>query len=75
MQADAPDEDRAGVLSLVALLFRLAFVAAGPPIGVLVDRIGIETALCVLAMVFTVIGFAALGLFLRVYPSGRAPGI
>jgi catechol 2,3-dioxygenase-like lactoylglutathione lyase family enzyme len=40
VKADAPDEDRAGVLSLVALLFRLAFVAAGPPIGVLVDRVG-----------------------------------
>lgn len=75
MQADAPDEDRAGVLSLVVLLFRLAFVAAGPPIGALVDRLGVETALSVLAVLFTVVAFAALGLFVRVHPSGRAPGI
>jgi len=43
MQADAPTRI-AGVLSLVVLLFGPAFVAAGPPIGALVDRIGIETA-------------------------------
>jgi MFS family permease len=74
MQADAPDEDRAGVLSLVALLFRLAFVVAGPPIGALVDRAGMETALAVLAVVFTVIGLAALALFLHAYRIGRGVG-
>ena len=56
-------------------MFRLAFVAAGPPIGVLVDRVGIETALAVLAVVFTVIAFAALGLFVHVHRSGRPPEI
>ena len=71
MQADAPDEDRAGVLSLLALLFRLAFVAAGPPIGALVDRLGMETALGVLAAAFTVAGATALVLFLRAH---RIPG-
>jgi MFS family permease len=74
MQADAPDEDRAGVLSLVVLLFRLAFVAAGPPIGALVDRIGIDAALAVLAVVFTVIAFAALALFLHAHRIGRGAG-
>ena len=65
MQADAPDEDRAGVLSLVTLLFRLAFVAAGPPIGALVDRAGIEMALALLASVFTAVCLAAFVLFDR----------
>jgi MFS family permease len=71
MQADAPDEDRAGVLSLLALLFRLAFVAAGPPIGALVDRAGMETALGVLAVGFTATSVTALVLFLRAH---RIPG-
>jgi hypothetical protein len=74
MQADAPDEDRAGVLSLVALLFRLAFVAAGPPIGALVDRVGMETALGVLAVGFTGLGLTALVLFLRAHRSLGAAG-
>src|SRR5262249_21249208 len=71
MQADAPDEDRAGVLSLLALLFRLAFVAAGPPIGALVDRLGMDAALGVLAVGFTVTGATALVFFLRAH---RIPG-
>ncbi len=49
MQHDAPPEDRASVLSIATLLFRLSFVVAGPPIGALVDRLGMETALGALA--------------------------
>jgi hypothetical protein len=67
MQADAPDADRAGVLSLLALLFRLAFVAAGPPIGALVDRAGMDAALGVLAVGFTATSVTALALFLRAH--------
>ena len=74
MQADAPDEDRASVLSLVALVFRLAFVVAGPPIGVLVDRAGLETALAVLALVFTALGVAALALFAHAHRIERGAG-
>jgi hypothetical protein len=65
MQEDAPAEDRASVLSLAALLFRLAFVVVGPPIGALVDRAGLPIALGVLAVVFTVAGLAALAAFAR----------
>ena len=49
MQHDAPPEDRASVLSIATLLFRLSFVVAGPPIGALVDRLGMESALGALA--------------------------
>ena len=49
MQHDAPPEDRASVLSIATLMFRLSFVIAGPPIGVLVDRAGMETAFGLLA--------------------------
>ena len=50
MQEDAPPEDRASVLSIATLLFRLSFVVAGPPIGILVDRAGMQAALGALAV-------------------------
>ena len=65
MQADAPSEDRASVLSLAALLFRLAFVVAGPPIGALVDHAGMRIAFAVLAVVFTAASLVGLGVFAR----------
>jgi len=71
MQEDAPGEDRASVLSLAALLFRLAFVVAGPPIGALVDRAGMEAALAVLAVGFTAAGLVALAMFARAHGNPR----
>src|SRR5499426_3773776 len=50
MQQDAPPEDRASVLSIATLVFRLSFVVAGPPIGALVDHAGMEAALGALAI-------------------------
>ena len=70
MQEDAPDADRASVLSLAALLFRLAFFGVGPPVGALVDRAGMEAALVVLAGVFGATGLAALVLFNRAHGHG-----
>jgi MFS family permease len=67
MQEDAPPEDRASVLSLAALLFRLSFVVAGPPIGALVDRAGMDTALTVLAIAFTTASLLALTTFTRAH--------
>jgi hypothetical protein len=49
----------------------LAFVPAGPPLGVLVDRAGLESSLAVLAALFTALGFAALGPFLHAHRHGR----
>jgi hypothetical protein len=63
MQQDAPPEDRASVLSIATLVFRLSFVVAGPPIGALVDRLGMETALGVLAVVLGVPAFLSLRAF------------
>ena len=56
-------EDRASVLSIATLVFRLSFVVAGPPIGALVDRLGMETALGVLAVVLGVPAFLGLRAF------------
>ena len=72
MQEDAPGEDRAAVLSLSQLAFRLAFVITGPPIGVLADRAGLHAALVVLAVAMTALAGAALVAFLRADASARA---
>jgi MFS family permease len=63
MQQDAPPEDRASVLSIATLVFRLSFVVAGPPIGAMVDRLGMETALGVLAMLLGALAFLAFRTF------------
>jgi predicted MFS family arabinose efflux permease len=63
MQQDAPPEDRASVLSIATLVFRLSFVVAGPPIGAMVDRLGMETALGVLAAVLGALAFLAFRTF------------
>jgi MFS family permease len=67
MQQDAPAEDRASVLSIAALLFRMSFVIVGPPIGALVDRAGMETALGVLAVVLGPLGLLAFSVFSRAH--------
>ena len=63
LQADAPAEDRASVLSLNALLFRLAAVVVLPPVGALVDRWGLENVLQLLALLIGVTAFPAWALF------------
>jgi hypothetical protein len=75
MQEDAPPEDRASVLSLAALLFRLAFVLTGPPIGALVDHLGLDAALGVLAVVFAAAAGGALAAFGRAHGAPRSPGV
>jgi MFS family permease len=67
LQEEAPPDDRASVLSLAGLLFRLAFVVAGPPIGALVDRVGLDAAFAVLAVAFTAASLAALFAFARAH--------
>jgi predicted MFS family arabinose efflux permease len=70
MQEDAPADDRASVLSLAALLFRLAFVVTGPPIGALVDRAGLSTALGAMAVLFTAGSLVAWAAFARAHRGG-----
>lgn len=67
IQADAPDEDRASVLSLNALCFRLAFVGCGPAVGALADRIGLEPALGVLAVAVALVSAGVLAAFTRAH--------
>jgi predicted MFS family arabinose efflux permease len=67
LQADAPPEDRASVLSLNALLFRLAAVVVLPPIGMLADHLGLEAALGVLAAASAGAAVAAWAAFSRAH--------
>jgi hypothetical protein len=67
LQADAPPEDRASILSLNMLLFRLAAVVALPPVGALADRIGIEPTLVVLSCVSLTVALAAWAAFARAH--------
>ena len=67
MQQDALAEDRASVLSIAALVFRLAFVVAGPAIGALVDRARMETALGLLAVKFGAVARLAFAAFSRAH--------
>jgi predicted MFS family arabinose efflux permease len=71
IQADALDEDRASVLSLNALCFRLAFVGCGPAAGALADRIGLESALGVIGVAVAVTSGVALAAFARAHGNGR----
>ena len=72
LQRDAPASDRASVLSLNALLFRLGFVLIGPPIGVLVDHLGLDTSLILLGIVFASTALAALAAFRRAHAATRS---
>ncbi len=51
------------MLSLAALLFRLSFVLAGPPIGAL----GMDAVFAVLAVVFTAAALTALFVFVHAH--------
>ena len=67
LQSDAPAEDRASVLSLNVLLFRLAAVVIMPPVGAFADRVGIETTLGVLSALSLAGGLAAWTAFARAH--------
>lgn len=73
LQEDAPGADRATVLSLNALLFRLSFVLCGPAIGRLVDWVGLERALGLLAAGFGLAALAAYGAFARAHGAPSTP--
>jgi hypothetical protein len=67
LQHDAPAEHRASVLSINALLFRLSFVLVGPPVGRLVDHVGLSAALLLLGIGFSAVPLTALAVFRRAH--------
>jgi hypothetical protein len=67
LQEDAPSGDRASVLSLNALLFRVAFTVFGPPVGMLVETVGMAAALGIVGSALTALALAAWMVFRRAH--------
>ena len=67
LQADTPPEDRASVLSLNALLFRLAAVVVLPPVGALGDHLGLERVLGLLSVLSPALALLAWIAFARAH--------
>ena len=65
IQQEIPSANRAGILSLQSLAFRLSFVCTGPVVGMLADRVGVQRTFLLLCFVFAVVLPPAAWLFLR----------
>ena len=65
LQHDAPPEDRATVMSLAAMGFRLCFVVVGPLIGLLLLRVSLASALAVIGAGLFALAVLALVAFER----------
>jgi MFS family permease len=64
-QQEIPSANRAGILSLGSLAFRLGFVCTGPAVGMLADRVGVQQTFLLVGFGFAVILPPAAWLFLR----------
>lgn len=60
-----PSANRAGILSLQSLCFRLSFVCTGPLIGMLADQVGVQRTLLLLGVAFALLLPPVTWLFLR----------
>lgn len=67
LQRDSVRDNRASILSLKSLGFRLLFVLTGPPVGWLADRVGLSLALVIVGLVL----FAVLSLLGRSFLATR----
>jgi len=70
-QKECPSANRAGILSLQSLCFRLLFVCTGPLVGMLADRAGVSSAFLYLLFPFLVVLPPLTGLFIRNLPKGK----
>jgi MFS family permease len=66
--------NRASILSLQSLAFRVAFVATGPLVGMSADHLGLRPTFSLLAGLFAVVLLPAAWLFLRTLPA-RTEGV
>jgi len=67
-QKECPSANRAGILSLQSLCFRLLFVCSGPLVGMLADRAGVQQAFHYLLYAFLICLPPLTFLFLRNLP-------
>jgi len=70
-QKECPSANRAGILSLQSLCFRLLFVCTGPLVGMLADRGGVDQAFTYLLYAFLLLLPPLAWLFLRTLPQDR----
>lgn len=71
LQHDAPAEDRATVMSLAAMAFRVCFVVLGPLIGLLLVRVTLATALAILGAGLFAVSVLAFAVFDRAHHRSR----
>jgi len=64
-QQQIPSSNRAGILSLQSLCFRICFVATGPLIGMLADQVGVQKTFLWIGAGFALALPPAVWLFLR----------
>jgi MFS family permease len=70
-QKECPSANRAGILSLQSLCFRLLFVCTGPLVGMLADRAGVGQAFNYLLYAFLIILPPLAFLFFRSLPKEK----
>jgi len=70
-QQQSPSANRAGILSLQSLCFRLCFVLTGPLVGMLADTAGIQHTFHLLLYLFLLALLPAAWLFLKHLPTGN----
>lgn len=64
-QQEIPSANRAGILSLQSLVFRLSFVCTGPLVGMLADKVGVQQTFLLLSYAFALMLPPVAWLFLR----------
>jgi len=72
-QDEIPSGDRASLVSLRSLLFRLAFVGVGPAVGLAVDRVGQHPVLLALGIVLGGLAVVSWLWLLRSPPTASSP--
>jgi MFS family permease len=70
-QKECPSANRAGILSLQSLCFRLLFVCTGPLVGRLADRVGVSQTFHYLLYAFLIVLPPLAFLFFRSLPKRR----
>jgi MFS family permease len=70
-QKECPSANRAGILSLQSLCFRLLFVCTGPLVGMLADRSGVSQAFHYLLYAFLLVLPPLVVLFFRSLPKEK----
>lgn len=63
IQRHAPDEDRAAVLSVKSMIFRLLFAGFGPGVGLAADAFGLRAAIGLAGLLITLAAAATLRLY------------